>query len=205
VGRWGGVDPFLEKHFDFNPYNYVLDNPLNLIDPDGKQSFALKLFQQAIKNAGRTETKIIDIPITPLDVFLYVITGDIGVNDVKESQSIFVQGVEGYLEYDQLVNGIDFSVLESRNNTIKDIIVGKMEPVEKHLDLLEGKKSKYEGPLHKRDEEKWKKDLQRNWKQAKEKATKLGKSISQVLRERGWSSEKISKLIDRVKSQGIDP
>ena len=34
VGRWGSVDPLLEKHFDFSPYNYVLDNPLFNLAPN---------------------------------------------------------------------------------------------------------------------------------------------------------------------------
>ncbi|HEU0228231.1 MAG TPA: RHS repeat-associated core domain-containing protein, partial [Arachidicoccus soli] len=37
VARWMQVDPLYEKHPDFSPYNYVLNNPLKLIDPDGKQ------------------------------------------------------------------------------------------------------------------------------------------------------------------------
>jgi len=37
IGRWIQVDPMMSKHYDFTPYNYVLNNPLTLIDPDGKQ------------------------------------------------------------------------------------------------------------------------------------------------------------------------
>lgn len=29
------MDPFIEKHFDITPYNYVLNNPLIYIDPFG--------------------------------------------------------------------------------------------------------------------------------------------------------------------------
>jgi RHS repeat-associated protein len=37
IGRWGATDPLFEKHINYTPYNYVLDNQLRLIDPDGKQ------------------------------------------------------------------------------------------------------------------------------------------------------------------------
>ena len=37
IGRWMQPEPLYKKHLEWNPYNYVLDNPLNLIDPDGKQ------------------------------------------------------------------------------------------------------------------------------------------------------------------------
>jgi RHS repeat-associated protein len=36
IGRWYGVDPLMNEHYDVNPYNYVLCNPLKLTDPDGK-------------------------------------------------------------------------------------------------------------------------------------------------------------------------
>ncbi|MCY7361480.1 MAG: hypothetical protein LH629_05325, partial [Ignavibacteria bacterium] len=37
VANWTSVDPLMEKHFDFSPYNYVLRNPFKLVDPDGRQ------------------------------------------------------------------------------------------------------------------------------------------------------------------------
>ena len=36
IARWTSIDPLFEKHYDYSPYNYVLNNPLNLIDPDGR-------------------------------------------------------------------------------------------------------------------------------------------------------------------------
>lgn len=33
---WLQADPLSEKYYGWSPYNYTLDNPLNLIDPDGK-------------------------------------------------------------------------------------------------------------------------------------------------------------------------
>ena len=40
LGRWTGVDPLAERHPEWTPYNYVLDDPLSLFDPDGRQARA---------------------------------------------------------------------------------------------------------------------------------------------------------------------
>src|SRR5690606_5965305 len=35
VGRWGSVDPLSGEVPGWSPYNYVVDNPIRLVDPDG--------------------------------------------------------------------------------------------------------------------------------------------------------------------------
>ena len=35
TSTWLSVDPLAEKYQSFSPYNYTLNNPINLVDPDG--------------------------------------------------------------------------------------------------------------------------------------------------------------------------
>ncbi len=41
VGRWGQVEPLLDKYPELTPYNFSVDNPLRVIDPNGADPFEI--------------------------------------------------------------------------------------------------------------------------------------------------------------------
>ena len=43
IGRWLSVDPLSGLHPDYTPFAYVYNNPMLLVDPDGKDSIQLKM------------------------------------------------------------------------------------------------------------------------------------------------------------------
>jgi len=51
VGRWWTPDPLAEKYYHISPFAYALNNPVNMVDPDGR--FPIHMHAQMVANAFR--------------------------------------------------------------------------------------------------------------------------------------------------------
>lgn len=73
LGRWLSVDPLADKYPGWSPYNYVMGNPLNSIDPDGKEvrlnnrKDAERLAKEINKVLGGEHVFIVEIKINDGD------------------------------------------------------------------------------------------------------------------------------------------
>ena len=71
---WLSVDPLFENDIDKNPYNYCLNNPVKMIDPDGKKPWDdehIKDAQAYVEEYGGSFDFIIDLESTVNSVIQY--------------------------------------------------------------------------------------------------------------------------------------
>lgn len=88
VGRWGSLDPLMEKHADYSPYNYVLDNPQVLIDPKGEQVFVAFSGFAGISGKAINPSDYSQESSVGTEVLLYNISKYSQDNDIKNLKMI---------------------------------------------------------------------------------------------------------------------
>jgi len=52
LGRWWAIDNKVEKYFSISPYVYAIDNPINVIDPDGNDIIILAGYFSAVGHSA---------------------------------------------------------------------------------------------------------------------------------------------------------
>lgn len=207
TGRFGSVDPLWEGDHARSPYAYAGLNPINATDPDGRQVRAI--FREPAVKFG------------PVDIDLTGVAGSAGLtaavtlrvigalSDGGHDARVYAPAVpamgatlitQGYAQ--GLMSSP--SIVESRNNTFKDQIEGHVNNVNVHLRRLEGLDDSHGSPNDPQNRWDWKKDIQRAIGNIRNRLKKLGKSLDQVLKERGWSQQDVDRIRDRLVDQGID-
>lgn len=46
IARWNKIDNHAENYYSYSPYNFVINNPVNVIDPDGNDIYILTWFSK---------------------------------------------------------------------------------------------------------------------------------------------------------------
>ena len=105
ISIWLSVDPLAEKFPNFNPYNYVMQNPINLIDPTG----------MCPDEVGGDKEKLVNVNVVVLPKSIP--ETDTAINNIKNS-------AENHLDKDVLVlyvSGIKDLVQQLKDNNVESI------------------------------------------------------------------------------------
>jgi len=108
IGRWGGVEPLLEKYISFSPYCYSICNPINFFDIDGKKLFI----------GGETELSVQYLRSMLPENEQYRIDYNHQTNEVSfDANSLDIMSDNAYLLVSNLVNSENNYLFEVADNT----------------------------------------------------------------------------------------
>ncbi|HJD75495.1 MAG TPA: RHS repeat-associated core domain-containing protein, partial [Bacteroides reticulotermitis] len=137
IGRWNAVDPMAEKYYEWSPYTYCGNNPVNRIDPDGRdwyQNNETKYYSWYDGHEEREGYRYIGGKGSVLGEFESIIDGILTDPKGFKTRSIYSEGFtfdiapndkggllaskeRGWDFFDEFANGVgpEFSVLTSNH------------------------------------------------------------------------------------------
>lgn len=78
LGVWDRIDPMCEKYYDISPYAYCGNNPENVEDPDGRDSYYTQDGKFAFVNTAKTDN-------------IYIISGYKQVGESEDKKFIYYE------------------------------------------------------------------------------------------------------------------
>jgi RHS repeat-associated protein len=135
---WLSVDPLAEKYPGWNPYNYCMDNPINMIDPDGRDAILIAFPNYKVETGASVSFKN---PFTGKRVVLKAPKLELGHAGVLIIDN--KTGVTSYYEYgryDKEEKGI------VRKVSVPNVVIGEDgKPTQESMDKVLASISKNSG------------------------------------------------------------